>query len=180
MGLGRELADQARHLAEREPRTSANLRRAVSTAYYAIFHMLGEAMAERFAAGEALERFRPSFQRAVDHSTAKAAAAEFVALGESQRNAKKKERNDVPEVVATMEGVTVDDDLLQVVKALVALQQARHSADYDLGSRFGMAEVMGFVFQAEGAFAAWERAKARPAADSFLATVLLWKYLRRP
>src|SRR5271169_1145627 len=42
MGLAQDLLEQANHLANREPKRprQASLRRAVSTAYYALFHLL--------------------------------------------------------------------------------------------------------------------------------------------
>jgi hypothetical protein len=43
MSFPNDLLEQARHLANREPKRpkQASLRRAVSTAYYALFHLLG-------------------------------------------------------------------------------------------------------------------------------------------
>jgi hypothetical protein len=40
MSFADDLLEQAYHLANREPENQANLRRAVSTAYYALFHLL--------------------------------------------------------------------------------------------------------------------------------------------
>ena len=79
MGLAQELLQVAVHLAVYEGvnPTQAALRRAVSTAYYALFHLLIEDAAQRWqgspAASTGLER---SFQ----HGTMKTLRYSFVAL----------------------------------------------------------------------------------------------------
>ena len=58
MPFPNDLLEQARHLANREPKRpkQASLRRAVSAAYYALFHLLAAETAKNWkrAAGEGL------------------------------------------------------------------------------------------------------------------------------
>jgi uncharacterized protein (UPF0332 family) len=66
-----DLLDQALHLARRDPKRpkQANLRRAISTAYYALFHLL---IADAVAYWK-LERQRSSFARVFEHKKMKGA-----------------------------------------------------------------------------------------------------------
>src|SRR5579863_6321021 len=66
MPFPNDLLEQARHLANREPKRpkQASLRRAVSTAYYAIFHLLSMEMAKNWK--RPAERF--TVARMLDHT----------------------------------------------------------------------------------------------------------------
>ena len=66
MSLANDLIEQARHLAKRESKRprQASLRRAVSTAYYALFHLLTTSAAANWR----ISRQRPVLARAFDHS----------------------------------------------------------------------------------------------------------------
>src|SRR5689334_5589494 len=67
MPFPNDLLEQARHLANREPKRprQASLRRAVSTAYYALFHLLGIELARNWKrAGD-----RSTLARMLEHGT---------------------------------------------------------------------------------------------------------------
>ena len=98
MSLPRDLLEQAGHLAKREPRRprQASLRRAVSAAYYALFHLLIEASVSNWKRPEQ----RPRLGRAFNHgfmkdaankvqgkSGLKTVAAAFVSLQEERHSA---------------------------------------------------------------------------------------------
>ena len=70
MSLHADLLAQARHLLQREPRRprQASLRRAVSAAYYALFHLLVFEASRAFAAKRIEEDFRGPLARTFDHS----------------------------------------------------------------------------------------------------------------
>src|SRR5271155_5126704 len=65
MPLAQDLIEQARHLANREPKRpkQASLRRAVSTAYYALFHLLTTAAVANWKT----PRHRAALARAFEH-----------------------------------------------------------------------------------------------------------------
>lgn len=76
MSLHRDLLEQARHLAVRDrsrPR-QANLRRAISTAYYALFHLLVDEATRALIADPALH---PLVGRSFDHGDMKNASQVF-------------------------------------------------------------------------------------------------------
>jgi hypothetical protein len=72
MALADDLLEQAKHLANREPKRprQASLRRAVSTAYYSVFHLLISAAVSNW---KGIEQ-RSSLARGFDHKTMKQAS----------------------------------------------------------------------------------------------------------
>ena len=117
-----ELLEQARHLANRERRRpkQASLRRAVSAAYYALFHALSAEVARPYRL-----RVRPSARRLLDHGKAKQAAAKVGKNG-----------------LGTLSGSPpCPGSLRQVADDFVVLQKDRHDADYNLGRTFNRAAV---------------------------------------
>lgn len=125
MSFHGDLLRQARHLANREPRRprQASLRRAVSTAYYALFHLLTHEAVQLLLVGRGREPLRFSLARAFSHASMKTVAAGFA-------------RNDVsPKIVGGLNGQPIQPELANVAGAFVDLQQARHEADYDLSRR---------------------------------------------
>ncbi len=156
-----DLLEQADHLASRERRKpkQASLRRAVSSAYYALFHLLVEDAASSLVSGDDLRRL---VARAFEHSEMKKAAAPF-------------KSGNLPSNLATIAGNVVPSDLKVVAAAFVDLQDARHSADYDLASQFSRLEVQAHIQQARNAVAAWRRIRGQQIARVFLAALLLFR-----
>ncbi len=79
----RDLIETARGLTELSPRcpSQANLRRAVSTAYYAVFHCLADAAANLFV-GRSRGSAWPRVYRALEHGKAKSACGHWSCLSE--------------------------------------------------------------------------------------------------
>jgi hypothetical protein len=69
----------------------------------------------------------------------------------------------------------VPADLGLVADAFVALQQARHEADYEVSASFTRQEAISYIESARQAFEAWDRAKKTDDARMYLACFLLWK-----
>ena len=59
--------------------------------------------------------------------------------------------------------------LIQVAKAFVALQSARHEADYDLSRNLFRREVDALIQKADDAFSAWESIRKDDKAKLYLA-----------
>src|SRR5271154_6194951 len=74
--MPQDLLNLARHLVDRNPGApiEADLRRAVSTAYYALYHLLVEAATGQLVAVHAL---RPRFARSFDHKIMKTVCNEY-------------------------------------------------------------------------------------------------------
>jgi hypothetical protein len=159
MSLHRDLLDQARHLAGREPRRpkQASLRRAISTAYYALYHLL-VAEGTRVLIRNVEPKNR--FTRAFEHANLKNASRAFANPQPTQ----------LPHLTG---GAPVPSDLEVVANAVIELQEARHEADYNVGARFSRLETKNLIGQAKAAFEAWKRVRTDPIAHNFLAALLL-------
>ena len=120
MSLAEDLIQQAKDLCALDPRRpkQANLRRAVSAAYYALFHAIISAAVECMM--PARSDLRNSLARQFQHKVMKA-TAERAAHAE---RAKTKQRQTDQVTPAG------NDDILRVATAFVDLQEARHRADY--------------------------------------------------
>lgn len=161
MALHHDLLEQASHLAAREARRprQASLRRAVSSAYYAIFHLLAEEGARRLAPAQPL-LLRRQIQRAFAHREMQEVCRQFAA-------------GSVSKATARLLKTPLESELRQVAKAFVELQNARHEADYNLTASFDRVDVLQKIRLATEAFAAWRRVRNRPNAAVFLSALLL-------
>ena len=161
MSLHTDLLAQAKHLARLDPRRprQASLRRAVSTAYYALFHLLTHEATSTLIAVPAV---RGRFSRAFEHGDMKSASKAFA--------------NPQPNKLADLTaGVQVPADLQAIAATFVALQEARHEADYNVRRTFTRLEVINLVDQVDLAFQRWRGQRSDPAARMYLAALLLWK-----
>lgn len=159
MGIAQDLLQQANHLAAYEGNnpTQASLRRAVSTAYYALFHLLVEDAAQRW---QGSHEARGGLERAFDHGPMKTASLQFRGttwsdwLGTSRQ---------VPPAVR------------QVANAFVDLQEERHTADYDNHEQWSLTEVQTTLNTAARAFQDWFSIRTDPMAGNYLLAMLLRK-----
>jgi hypothetical protein len=155
MTLAEELLDTARHLVgrNRSRPTQADLRRAVSTAYYALFHLLVGDAVDRMATDETA---RAELARAFEHREMKKACQGVLTPPQ-------------PSPLPLLFGGPVGAELSQLATAFIYLQDERHRADYDRGRHFDRADARGTVAQAAKAFEAWAVARTTPPAQAFLA-----------
>ena len=79
MSLQDDLKKQARQLATREPKRprQASLRRAISTAYYALFHLLVAESSRLLLTGQNRQHLRDTLARAFAHADMKKVAQQF-------------------------------------------------------------------------------------------------------
>lgn len=130
----------ARKLANASPNKprQADLKRAVSTAYYALFHAMAKDAADRLV-GVGPNRPDKAWRhmyRALQHGEAKSAC-------EAVRN------------------LNFPNGLKSCADAFVALQQKRHDADYNPDSRVLRADALAAIQQAEDAITALRAAPMR-------------------
>jgi uncharacterized protein (UPF0332 family) len=170
MTLATDLLEQARHLASREKKKprQASLRRAISTAYYSLFHLLLEAGSRQFVVDVSLRRL---VSRAFSHGEMQKAAKCFASGG------------DLPAHLSSAFSGSIPAEIQRIALAFVDLQQARHDADYNLLERFTRAQVERLIQQAAEAVTDWRTNKgntaARPAVELFLSSLLLWERWRK-
>lgn len=163
MSLHRDLLQQARHLANNEPRRpkQASLRRATSSDYYALFHLLVFEATGRFVSGSNRQALRSALGRFFSHGEMKNACAKF-AKGELP-----------PALQASLGGTTLQAELKAVAAAFVELQQARHDADYNTEHRFTRPEVADLMDLTDQSFADWNTVRATVQGDVFLVALLI-------
>jgi hypothetical protein len=145
--------------APKEPSDTEQIdfRRAVSAAYYAVFHLLTMTAAESWAVG----RERHRFARLFEHGRLKTAS---VALP-----GKLKERLGN---TASSDDQKTADALGAIAKDFVALQQDRNSADYDNSRVWSYTEVENVILRAHDLYIQWNTVSKTPLAESYLLDML--------
>ena len=142
-------ADTLLSLDARRPK-QANLRRAVSAAYYALFHFLIEE-STLLAVGTSNDA-RPLRQlvgRGFSHTAMRSASAE---MGKGTPI-------DLLKSFWPRYAVASSVELQRLARAFVILQQERHRADYDLSRPFTRSEAEKLVEQTRDAFDNWDTLK---------------------
>lgn len=178
MALHHDLLEQAEHLAKRETKKprQASLRRAVSTAYYALFHLLAADGAGRLAPATPAA-LRPLIQRTFNHGDMRAVCKGFA---EGHRSAiGGKTPGNPPLATRGLISLPLDGKLFDVVQAFVDLQEARHDADYNPTKRWNRLDVMNHVQTARQAFADWAAIRHSPDAAVFVVALVLQKQWAR-
>jgi hypothetical protein len=170
-----DLLEQASHLANRERRRpkQASLRRVISAAHYALFHLL-VAEGARSLAPARPGALKTLVGRAFDHGQMRSVCAGFV-LGHAGQPGNKS----IPPATRAALVFPLDPALLRVLDAFVALQEARHQADYDLGRRWSRVKALRHVRLARSAFADWMSVRTTPNAAVFLTALLLQRHWAR-
>ena len=162
MPLAEELLDHASRLLK-SPDTEADLRRAVSASYYAVFHLLSAAVASQVSPPTPLG-MSGRLQRLLKHREMKNAMESF-------------RTKDSCATLSANIGIhcAFSPDLAEIAKAYGDLQDARHLADYDVvdsGGAVGLAWASNSFDKAKRIFEAWDRAKTTDEARLFLATLI--------
>ena len=79
----------------------------------------------------------------------------------------------LPLHLSALSSLPLETELRNVAYAFVQLQEARHSADYDVATPLDKTDVLQKISLAEKAFSDWESVKSGPNASVFLAALLL-------
>jgi hypothetical protein len=159
VGLAQDLLQQADHLATYEGAnpSQASLRRAVSAAYYALFHLLIVDAAARWQGSpEAITGFERGFQH-----------------GPMKDISKKFKKPSWEDWHGNSRSIPVA--LRLVAKAFVDLQDERHIADYDNHEQWSLTEVQAILNTAVAAFRSWQSVRTDPMAGNYLMLMLLQK-----
>ena len=134
-----------------DPESQANLRRAVSTAYYALFHLLIDEAVGKWS----VARQRSILARTFDHKTMKTVCQDhvktFFSSGQPAR------------------GVS----LKNVAWAFVHLPEKRHTADYDIAFDWDRTNAIGQIDLAAEAFKNWQEVRETEEAQDYLLSLFL-------
>lgn len=167
MSLPRDLlalGDRLAGLERRRPK-QASLRRSVSTAYYALFHLLTagstEIIAKNVTAGSSIR-----LQRWFDHGEMRRVSVLFSTTTTSKS---------IYQILQAQPST----DLQRVARTFVRLQAARYEADYDLGTRWTRSTALDFVQIAKDAFEAWARIRRSHEANVFALPLLSSKLFEK-
>jgi uncharacterized protein (UPF0332 family) len=155
-------------LAEREARPATSgqprnteLKRAVSTAYYAVFHSLLWAIAETFVPAKlSLWKSRVLFYRALDHRKARDRCKR---LGQKPLQS---------EEVGFFKFKSFSDELRLFANHFVRLQELRHRCDYDPEFKISKGEAQQAIQDARVAISSLHRSASRDERSLFLAYLL--------
>jgi uncharacterized protein (UPF0332 family) len=160
-GLPRDLLDAAKSLLNSSEPTEAAIRRAISTAYYALIHLVTAEACNLWGVSSQRGRLARQF----DHKRMRDASAEVVRthLGSRALDSALIHRKS-PEAI--------EISLAVVARAFVLAQQSRHRADYDLTWTPTRAEAQWEIYSAESAFADWVPIREEEAAKDYLFALL--------
>jgi uncharacterized protein (UPF0332 family) len=167
--LHRQLLSQARRLARLDPKRpqQGNLRRAVSAAYYALFHsLIDHACRAMLGTSMKLRPYRDALARAFQHGAMNGACELF-----ARPELRKKRKKLLPS------GLSVHPDLRSVAQAFRDAQEKRHLADYDRTQKFTRSEVLALVRDVDDAMSSFTRIRGQPETRFFLTCLLAWQTL---
>ena len=153
-----DLLDQAFHLLHKDgdqPK-QASLRRAVSTAYYALFHLLIDEAVSNWA----IPHQRSTLARTFEHGKMKRVCEDFVKNAHSIKH---------PDLRTQLE---------TIAKTFNELQQNRHIADYDNSFDWTKSNTEVFIVKVETAFSIWRETRTQREAQDFLLSLFLPKLPR--
>ena len=154
MSLAGELLDTAKYLLRQNNNrpTDAAIRRSISMAYYALFHLLIEDAVIHLVPETGQQT---SLARSFDHGKMKQVCK---AIGEGRH---------------PFLGSTVPDALKQLTATFVDLQDQRHDADYNRTRFFTKADARESVSRVEKALRLWSAVREGPIASPFFLLLLL-------
>ena len=169
MDLPQDLLQHALELlkgkSDTERPREVDLRRAVSAVYYALFHQINEDAAALLAPNVPLAT-NHRIQRWFDHGEMKRICGRFMA-------------SKLDQPLLDLIGQSASSDLQTVARSFVLLQEARHSADYDLSYPITEPEAIKHFRLALEAIEAWDRIKESAEANIFILSLLMWKNWER-
>lgn len=151
MAYHEDLIDHAILLSElnlpNDPK-QVDLRRAVSAAYYALFHLLTTEAAQNWKHQSQRSRFARMFEH-----------------GRMKTCSSKVSSRPIPTDPAE---AAIATNLKLVADSFVTLQQARHSADYDNSRVWSRTQVWETIVQAQDALHAWMVTREKDVAHEYL------------
>lgn len=167
MSRSRDLLEQAHHLLYREPRRprQASLRRSVSAAYYALFHLLVHDSAASIA-GVRTRALHALVARAHQHGELREVCGDLA-------------RGQWPRSLRVLAAAPPEPRLCDVALVFGELQDARHQADYSLAYAFRRTEADRLIRRVDQVFSDWQDIRRSAEARLFLLALLFNKRWNR-
>jgi hypothetical protein len=131
-----------------------SLRRAISAAYYSVFHLLIDEAARRISANAALQSY---IARSFEHKSVKEAANKIIPQTSSQ-----------PPWPGQLLSTPVEPELVRVCNPFVDLQSLRHQADHNTAIEFKRSDVVIEVSRAKAAHQDWAQTRGSDNANVLL------------
>ncbi len=157
--------------------SQASLRRAVSTAYYALFHLLIHEAVQRLT-GPETTFLRAALTRTFEHDRMKSAVQRYAGddmpqppgYGFSNRGGGDADRRGGDAIGAAKKKPrrANPSGLKEIATLFVELQQARHQADYDLSEELSATESRDLVNRVDQVFTQWPAVRQMPEVQEFL------------
>lgn len=169
--LYRQLLADAYRLARLDPLRpkQGNLRRAVSSAYYSMFHFLVDhSCRSLLGSGNERRRYREIMARAFEHDVMVSVCKAFAGT-----TLPKAIHDRLP---ATF---TIHRDLSNLALAFRQSQEKRHLADYDLTQRFSRDDVLALIREADQVIGKFANVGHLAETRFFLVSLLAWNTLTR-
>ena len=151
-----DLLQRAVELVHKDPKSpkQVDLKRAVSAAYYAVFHLLISETISNWSRASS----RDALGRMFDHGMMKRVSR----------------RISDPQLFPFIEqDPIVVQNLKQVAQSFVQLQDKRHTADYDNATFWTLNQALTEVTTAANAFAAWKSIQNENIAQNYLVSLLI-------
>ena len=142
-----------------------DLRRAVSAAYYSVFHLLIHEAVE-WSLGQAAADLKSKAARSFEHKQMKNVCATF-----AQQN--------LPPKVQLLLGQPVSADLVALAKALIKLQELRQAADYEWTGAWSKAGALAAYDLLDIAVGAVERLQGSSDYEVFLTALIYGRIWER-
>jgi uncharacterized protein (UPF0332 family) len=164
-----QLLEQANTLLALDPKRpyQANVRRAASASYYAVFHFFADELAKQVVgASAASDSLGFAVGRALEHGCLRSASERF-----SSQNAP----NNLPVPLRSCL-TSVSPVFRALASDIVSLQDLRHRADYDRAIHLQKREANVAVSKAKSLIKDWQKLDADER-STFLVAILLWKSL---
>ncbi len=149
-----ELLQQAKDLVHKNPNNQADLRRSVSSAYYALFHLLIFEACLNWSNDVS----RPGLARMFDHGVMKRVSKKVT------DNTKMPYTGVDPVIVAK---------LRSFAGLFVRLQEQRHEADYNLKDAWTFTQSLKEMLAATRAFTTWQEIRTEEISQDYLVSLLI-------
>lgn len=157
MAFPEDLLEQAQHLAQREPKRpkQASLRRAVSSAYYALFHLL-------------ISETTKNWKRPAERSTL-ARMFDHGLMGKVCRTKREEIRAYLRGESKPAPGPDLEraNHLYAIAHTFVEMQQHRHTADYDGSIKWTRVDTWERIDAVSEAFESWKAIRHHHDAKTF-------------
>lgn len=166
----KQLISQATMLVTHKKKPNqADLRRSISSAYYALFHFLIDRSIKVILPKKSILNIRPMAARLFDHGSMMECCKTFASPSKFSP----------PATLKAYMPATMPVEIQTISSLFVDLQDKRRAADYDLAASFSRPDVLAQVQRTDASIAGWNRVSTTPEATLFLTCLFMWPQIKR-